>query len=213
MSYKIKFGRWVIGFCAVLGSLVVLVVVTPISDFLAQPLRLEAQLRPADAIVVLGGGAFKDNLPSTSSVIRAVYGLSLFRSGYAPRVLLSGGRARPESGWEAAAMKSLLEGLGAPPKVLETEDRSTRTYGNAKESALMLRDRGMTRILLVSHPNHMLRAKKSFEKAGFTVYPAPIPWDRLPAKSVRPNLGRIGLMHNVLYEYAGLALYWWRGWL
>lgn len=211
MSDKIR--RWVISLFAALGLSFVLVVITPISDYLAQPLRLEAQLRPADAIVVLGGGAYKDGFPSIPSVVRAVYGLSLFRSGYAPRILLAGGRVRPEYGWEAAAMKNLLEGLGAAPKILETEDHSTRTYGNARESAQILQARGMTRILLVSHPNHMLRAKKTFEKAGFTVYPAPLPWDRLPAKSVRPNLGRIGLMHNVLYEYAALALYWWRGWL
>lgn len=60
---------------------------------------------------------------------------------------------------------------------------------------------------------HMLRAKLAFEKAGFTVYPASIPWDRLPTGSATPRLGRIGLLYNVFYEYGGLILYWWRGWL
>ncbi len=110
-------------------------------------------------------------------------------------------------------MKKLLEDIGAPAKTLETEDRSTRTYSNSTESARILKPQGVTRILLVSHPNHMRRAKWTFEKAGFTVYPAPIPWDRLPGKGENFNMGRIGLIRSVLHEYGGLVLYWWRGWL
>ena len=202
-------GRWISGFFTAIGLFAVIVVTTPIAEYLARPLRLEGQLKSAEAIVVLGGGAFKDGLPSIPSVVRAIYGFSLFRAGYAPRILLTGGQVRPESGWEAMAMKKLLEGIGASPKVLETEGRSTRTYSNATESARILKPQGVTRILLVSHPNHMRRAKRTFEKAGFTVYPAPIPWDRLPA---RPSIKRLRLLYQAFYEYAALVLYWWRGW-
>ncbi|MBI2347263.1 MAG: YdcF family protein [Deltaproteobacteria bacterium] len=59
----------------------------------------------------------------------------------------------------------------------------------------------------------MLRAKLTFEKAGFTVYPAPIPWERLSAGNFELRFGRIPLLHNIVYEYGGLVLYWWRGWL
>lgn len=208
-----KIGRWIKNLFAVIGLLTVIVVTTPIAEYLAQPLRLDARLQPAQAIVVLGGGASKDGLPSISSLVRAVYGFSLFRAKYAPRILLAGGRVRPGTGYEAAAMKKLLQDIGASPEVLETEDRSTRTYTNAKESARILHTKGATRILLVTHPNHMLRAKWTFEKAGFIVYPAPVPWDRLPVKRIKPNFGRIGLLYNVFYEYGGFALYWWRGWL
>ncbi|MFQ5849069.1 MAG: YdcF family protein [Candidatus Binatia bacterium] len=202
--------QWIRSVFAVLGGLVMVVVTTPLTEYLAQPLRLKAQLRPAQAIVVLGGGAFKDNLPSPSSVARAVHGFSLLRAGYAPRILLSGGRVTPELGQEGLAMKKLLEDIGAKDRLLKTENRSTRTYSSAQESARILQPQGVNRILLVSHPNHMLRAKWTFERAGFTVYPAPIPWDRLPQKF---SIGRICLFRNVLNEYGGLVLYWWRGWL
>ncbi|MFQ5842860.1 MAG: YdcF family protein [Thermodesulfobacteriota bacterium] len=208
-----KIGRWMEGLFAMIGLFAVIVVTIPISDYLARPLRLKAQLRPAEAIVVLGGGAFKDGLPSISSLVRAVYGFSLFRAGYAPRILLAGGRPSPERGWEGLAMKKLLVDIGASPKLLETEDRSTRTYSNAKESARILQTQGATHVLLVTHPNHMLRAKWTFEKAGFTVYPAPVPWDRLPVKRIKPEFHRLTLFYSVLYEYGGLVLYWWRGWL
>lgn len=205
--------RWTKTAFALLGLFVVIVVTTPLPEFLAQPLRLKAQLRPTQAIVVLGGGAFKDGPPSISSIARAIYGFSLLRKGYAPRILLSGGRATPDYGYEGLAMKKLLQDIGAKGKLLLTEDRSTRTYSSAHESARILQAQGATRILLVSHPNHMLRAKWTFERAGFTVHPAPIPWDRLPKREFSIGLARIGILQSVLHEYGGLALYWWRGWL
>lgn len=208
-----KVGRWVYRLFAAIGVFTVIVIALPIPEYLAKPLRQKSQLEPAEAIVVLGGGAFKDGLPSVPSVVRSVYGLSLFQKGYAPRILLAGGQPSPEYGWEGLAMKKLLEDLGASSTVLETEDRSTRTYSNAQESARILQREGAGHILLVTHPNHMLRARRTFEKAGFTVSPAPIPWERLPARPIRPSISRITLLHNVLYEYTALLLYWWRGWL
>lgn len=211
MFFKLRL--WTTRILATLGLIVLVVVATPVADYLAQPLRLEAQLRTAKAIVVLGGGAYRNDVPSMASLARAVYGLSLLRAGYAPRLLLAGGRARPDAGMEALAMKNLLEGIGASAKILETEGRSSRTYSNAVECARILQPQGAMRILLVTHPAHMLRAKLTFEKAGFTVYPAPIPWDRLPTVRAMPRIGRIALLYDDLYEYGGLVLYWWRGWL
>ncbi|MBI4488392.1 MAG: YdcF family protein [Deltaproteobacteria bacterium] len=211
MSKNVR--RWISRVLATIGLFIVVVVTIPISKLLVEPLRLEAQIKAAEAIVVPGGGAFEDGLPSISSLARAVYGFSLFRAGYTPRLLLAGGQASPEFGREGLTMKKLLQDLGASVKALETEDRSSRTYSNAQESARILKKQGATHILLVTHPNHMLRARWTFEKAGCTVYPAPIPWDRLSEKTLRPSIGRIVLLHNVLYEYAALLLYWWRGWL
>ncbi len=108
-------------------------------------------------------------------------------------------------------MKNLLQDIGVESRLLETEARSTRTYSNAQQSAKILQARGTTRLLLVTHPNHMLRAKWTFEKAGFTVYPAPIPWDRFTEKKF--SIGRIDLFWRALHEYGGLVLYWWRNWL
>jgi len=195
------------------GLAVWLVVTTPVADYLARPLRLAPELKQAQAIVVLGGGAYADDVPSASSMERAVYGFTLLRKGYARRLLLAGGRARPHTGMEGPAMKKLLEEIGAAAKQLETEERSTRTYGNATESARILHPQDARQILLVTHPNHMLRAKLTFEKAGFIVYPAPVPWERLSAGNFELRFGRIPLFHNIVYEYGGLALYWWRGWL
>ena len=50
---------WVVRVLATLGLAVLLVVATPVADYLALPLRDEGQLRSAEAIVVLGGGAYR----------------------------------------------------------------------------------------------------------------------------------------------------------
>ena len=205
--------RWTQHLLVLTGLGIWLVVATPVADYLAQPLRLAAELKPAQAIIVLGGGAYADDVPSASSMARAVYGFTLLRKGYAPRLVLAGGRARPHTGMEGPAMKKLLEEIGAASKQLETEERSTRTYSNAAESAQILHPQRVKRILLVTHPNHMLRAELTFEKAGFIVYPAPVPWERLSARNFELRFGRIPLLQNIVYEYGGLVLYWWRGWL
>ena len=110
-------------------------------------------------------------------------------------------------------MKRLLLEIGGDPEKLETETRSTHTYTNALESARILQPQGVTQILLVSHPNHMRRAKWTFEKAGFTVFPAPIPWEQPSFDFIKISPKRICQLWDVLREYGGLALYWWRGWL
>ena len=208
-----KLGRGITFIFAAVGFFTVIVIATPVTEYLARPLRLGPELRKAEAIVVLGGGAFRDDVPSLSSLARAVYGYTLYHAGYAPRLLLSSGRVQPESGWEALAMKRLLEGIGALPTVLETEDHSTRTHSNATETARILLPQGVKRILLVSHPSHMWRAERTFEKVGFTVYPAPIPWDRWSEDWTELSVERVVLLYRVLYEYGALLLYWWRGWL
>src|SRR3989304_571893 len=100
-----KIGHWVMAIFTMIGLFSTVIVTTPISEYLAQPLRLEAQLKSAEAIVVLGGGAFKDGLPSVPSLTRAVYGFALFRAGYAPRLLLSGGKVSTGS-WVGELLKT-----------------------------------------------------------------------------------------------------------
>src|SRR3990172_10331837 len=103
-----KIGRWVTTIFTMIGLFSTVIVTTPITEYLAQPLRLEAQIKSAEAIVVLGGGAFKDGLPSVSSLTRAVYGFALFRAGYAPRLFLSGGQVFAMSRLDGFSIKNVF---------------------------------------------------------------------------------------------------------
>ena len=48
------------------------------------------------------------------------------------------------------------------------------TLENAVNSEKLLREEGVTRILLVTHAAHMRRARLAFEHAGLQVVPAPM---------------------------------------
>jgi len=183
---------------AAFGLFYVIIVATPLNDLLSVPLRVKAELQSVEAIMVLGAGASRNETLTIPSLTRAIHAYSLYKAGYAPRIILSGGRATPRLGTEDLAMKRFLLEIGGNPKKLETETRSTRTYANALESARILQPQGVTQILLVSHPNHMRCAKWTFEKAGFTVFPAPIPWERPSFDSIKISPNRICRLWDVL---------------
>lgn len=132
------------------------------------------------AIVVLGCGVAQDSIefinlnPNLAgcALERAHYAAHLYeRSG--AEVLVSGGDPINSNGTsEAKVMKQVLEEQFLVP-VTYAEPESRDTKDNAKNSFAMLQPKGIQKIYLVTHAWHMPRAKKAFEKSGFTVTPAP----------------------------------------
>ena len=116
----------------------------------------------ADAIVVLGCRLRRSG-PSAALSRRVALGVELYRAGRAPLLLLSGGSG------EAAAMRALAIEAGVPEGALLCEDTSRNTAENAANSARLLRERGLGRVVLVSHRAHLLRARLLFRRTGVTV--------------------------------------------
>jgi len=86
------------------------------------------------------------------------------------------GKGGGERGFEAESEEmedSLLRRYGVGPTWVETESLNTRE--NAAFAWCLLSSFGVKRIVLVTHPFHMPRAKGRFEAAGFDVIPAPVP--------------------------------------
>ncbi|MBV8061973.1 MAG: YdcF family protein [Nevskia sp.] len=198
---------------------------TPLVEWVAWPLRVPAQLHSVDAIVVLGSGVLPGGRPPPWAEERIRYGAQLYRAGYAPRIVFSGGmtgRSRYEPlgmlQWWVTGNYPQLEAesyavfaqdeLGLPPWTLVLEDQSHTTYENATRTASLLRRRGWRRVLLVTSPMHMRRALATFARLGVAADPAPVIASRLysPVPADRYEAWRA-----VLHEYLGLLDYWLTG--
>ncbi len=168
------------------------------------------------AIVVLGGGTRRStrdgpehHFPNARTMERLAHGAALARLTGLP-LLAAGGSAPTRNESEALIMSRALErsfGL----KTRWREERSKDTAGNARETAALLRDSGVRKIVLVTHAYHMRRAKAAFEAAGLEVIAAPHgflsggeagPLDLVPS-------GR-ALDHSWLALHETIGWYWYR---
>jgi uncharacterized SAM-binding protein YcdF (DUF218 family) len=187
------------------------------------------QLTPSDrfdAIVVLGGGVDeKGSLrpttePSSPSRNRTTCGVDLYRQGYAPTLVLTGGYARifGNGSSEAVEMKRWAVRLGVPESATKIDTEARNTYENATGTKRLL---GSASILLVSSASHLPRAVPVFTKQGFRVMPAPceyvsqnLPlesWDNIDLIDFLPSDLALQHTREVVAEVAGMVIYWLTG--
>ena len=177
----------------------------------------------ADAIVVLGGNTANGRanwfLPydKDTAVVRIDTAAQLYLAGRAPKVLLSGGALEGDVS-EARGMAHAIRQQGVPETALILENASRTTYENAALTEDTLKSRGIGKVLLVTSALHMPRAMAAFSKQGVEVIAAPA-----PPQIVAPTDGSLPLWlpdqrtfdasRSIIKEYAGLFVYWLRGWV
>ena len=136
--------------------------------------------RPAgDVIIMLGGGAYSDtpDVDGTGTLCaspasRLLTAVRLQRQLDVP-ILLSGGQVYEDTGAEAKIAKRVLMSLGVPEDKILTETRSINTSQNARFSAEILRENGLSHPILVTSAFHMKRSVLNFAKQGVAVEPFP----------------------------------------
>jgi uncharacterized SAM-binding protein YcdF (DUF218 family) len=172
----------------------------------------QSQPAKAEAIVVLGGGVSPEGIPVRPSAERAQRAAELWKAGYAPLVLISGGYTVIGPRTEAQSMAIVLQGLGVPSKTLILENNSLNTFDNAVESQKLLLKRNVQKVLLVTSRIHLLRSTLTFRKQGMKVIP--IPAEQQPFQldwNLAPAWERAQLLQGTLNEYFGLLGYWVQG--
>lgn len=123
----------------------------------------------SDAIIILSGGVAADGSLPGWVRSRVERGVTLWRNGIAPRIIMSGRWGFGERGsppiTEAQAMKRLAVRLGVPAKDTRTEEQSRDTIGNAyfTQTTLLVR-RGWTRLVVVTSDYHLARTRYVFQK-------------------------------------------------
>lgn len=209
-----------------MAGILLLVTQTPVIGWARQGLVIYAPLVKADAIVVLGGGVRFDGELTDLTLRRLVYALRLFRKGYAPVVILTGGNQEIPAVPESVHMERIARELGFSSQNFIVETDAKRTSEQARAVAQIVRARQMRSVILVTSPTHSYRALRAFEKVGVNVIPGttdPLRQHRQPSRghwldgwfAITPweILDRLSTTDAVLYEYLALALYWWNGWI
>lgn len=189
--------------------------VSPLEN-LEKPL-LATKTSGAQAIVVLSAGALQTNpeydnkaIPDYIALGRIRYAAKLYRDTGLP-ILVTGGTVGKASDNDTLAlgMARVLEYEFAIP-VRWHEDKSKNTRENADFSAQILKQAGITHILLVTDAMHMRRAKLVFEQAGLKVSSAPTLFfsrDELGLFSYLPSAEGLRRSHYAMYEWLGLVWY------
>lgn len=198
--------------CVGLGAIAFFfcVAFTPLPNVIAaRSLVVAARLDTADAIIVLGGGLEKDGTLSPASLTRTVHGIRLFRQGFAPIVVFSGGVIDGQIS-EAAAMAAVAKELAIPSEAILNETESVNTATAAEALARVLHPRGIRRILLVSDAFHIPRAQAAFQRVEFEVLPAPT---STGLEQISKPEFRISLMRLLLGDLVGHVYYRLRGWI
>jgi uncharacterized SAM-binding protein YcdF (DUF218 family) len=181
------------------------------------PGRSAIVLLGAGARTVHGRGTDKISILNLAGAARVLEAARVFRMMDSPWIISSGGSARgydmvPES----ETMKTALIQLGVPPDRILLESTSRVTRDEAVLTAAMLRDLGISTIVLVTSDVHMRRALATFRHEGLQPVPA-VARDPLGSQWIglawMPTAQGMAFAQEIAHDYVGLAWYKLRGWI
>jgi uncharacterized SAM-binding protein YcdF (DUF218 family) len=130
------------------------------------------QARTVDAIVVFGAAQY-DGRPSPVLQSRLDHAADLYRRDLARYVVVTGGRRPGDRTTEASASAAYLTRHGVPESALLREIAGQTSWQSLASAANFLRQRGQTRVLLVSDPFHNARIAAMADELGLDAYVSP----------------------------------------
>jgi uncharacterized SAM-binding protein YcdF (DUF218 family) len=184
--------RFLLGF--LLGAATIVAVLVGVGHWL----DLSDPLAHTDAIVAISG----------DTGARAESAIALWKEGYAPLLIFSGGSSDPQSVASAELMKRAAVAAGVPASAIVVEGTSATTEENAQRVAELMKSRGLRSAILVTSPYHQRRAailfEREFDRAAlsFRNHPADDPdwdatlwWTREPSRSLTlVELAKLGAL-------------------
>ena len=151
-----------------------------------------------DVIVVLGAAVWPSGQPSPALQRRILHAVDLLQRGYAAYLLVTGGLGKYPPA-EAVVMQSLAVAHGIPPQHILCEDQATSTFASALRCCDILRQRGWSRVLVVTDRYHLPRTLFAFWSCGLHAVGSAAPGK--PSRRLRRRW--------YYYLREGLALPWY----
>lgn len=163
--------RWVIALAIVL----VIAAVIPLATMSAIYVQARNdQTHDVDAIVVMGAAQFNGQ-PSEVLSARLDHALELYKRGYAPWVIVTGGKQPGDQFTEAGTGQQYLLDRGIPANVILVEDQSNNTWASWKGVDHLVGGRDIHSVLIVSDGFHLFRSERMAAAVGFDAYGSAAP--------------------------------------
>ena len=159
------------------------------------------QTRPVDAIVVMGTAQFNGR-PGPVLRARLDRALEAYRQGVAPLVVVTGGRRPGDEFPEAEAARDYLLERGVPAEAILLENEGGNSWRSLQGVAALLRERGLSEVLLVSDGFHLFRVKLMARDLGLSAHAT-------AATDSPISPGGLGELGYVLREAAAVLAYAW----
>lgn len=123
-------------------------------------------LNPAEFIVVLSSNLNSDGSADATTLSRTLKGISLYKQGLAPKILLSGGIVGNNTANLAGVMAQIAFDEDVPESDIIIENRSKSTLQNALFAHEFIEFSNS--IIIVTSPFHAPRSSLTFQAIGFT---------------------------------------------
>ena len=160
-------------------------------------------VRPADAIVVLGAAQY-NGVPSPIFRARLDHAIDLYDKGVAPVLVMTGGKLPGDKTTEADAGRAYAISQGVPPEAIIAEDEGRTTLESLRTVGRILRDRDMAGAVFVSDRTHMLRVLRIARDQGVEAFGSPTRTSPIDASASER-------LRATIHEVAALGLYFLAG--
>lgn len=157
--------------------------------------------RPAQAIVVLGTAQY-NGWPGPVFQARLDRALELWQQGYAPLLVVTGGKMPGDGYTEAEAAWAYLTSMGVPPEAIVMENAATDTWESMQGVAEVLQPLGVNDVILVSDGFHLFRSRMMARDVGLTATGS-------AAEASPIRVGGGGEFTYVLREAGGVLAHLW----
>ncbi len=98
---------------------------------------------------------------------RVDHAVSLYKEGFASKILMSGGTDKETNANEAETMKKMAMESGVPETDILLEKESTSTYENLLLSQKIISNAHLSSVIIVTEPYHNARADLVAAKLGY----------------------------------------------
>jgi uncharacterized SAM-binding protein YcdF (DUF218 family) len=153
--------------------------------------------------VVLGAAQYQGR-PSPVFRARLEHAVSLYHEGFAPVLIVTGGKAEGDVTTEAATARQFAIDNDVPADSILVEDRGRTTIESLRTVGRILRERGSRSALFVSDRAHMLRVLRIARDEGIEGWGSPTTTSPTDAEFA-------SRLEATTHELAALAAYFLAG--